>query len=201
MVAAAIIVKGYGDVGDGFSAGVIVALAVALRYVTLGAERAERTLPVLRHAPAVAVCRAAVRARDRLLPDPPRRAAVHALSQVRRTGRPRRHAGADHGGGVRRRRLPARRRLAGRAHPPAHAAGRGAAAVNLVFALAAAVLFGTGAVPAARPRPRARRLRCRTDLAGRGADARRLGPQPRRGADLPAERGLHQPTRSVRRWR
>jgi len=55
MVAAAIIVKGYGDVGDGFSAGVVVALAVALRYVTLGAERAERTLPVLRYAPDVAV--------------------------------------------------------------------------------------------------------------------------------------------------
>ena len=36
MVAAAIIVKGYNDVGDGFSAGVIVALAIALRYVTLG---------------------------------------------------------------------------------------------------------------------------------------------------------------------
>lgn len=54
MVAAAIIVKGYADVGDGFSAGVVVALAVALRYVTLGAERAERSLPVLRHAPALA---------------------------------------------------------------------------------------------------------------------------------------------------
>ncbi|MCZ7589925.1 MAG: hypothetical protein M5U27_13925 [Gaiella sp.] len=55
MVAAAIIVKGYSDVGDGFSAGVVVALAVALRYVTLGAERAERSLPVLRHAPVLAV--------------------------------------------------------------------------------------------------------------------------------------------------
>jgi multicomponent Na+:H+ antiporter subunit B len=54
MVAAAIIVKGYGDVGDGFSAGVIVALAIALRYVTLGTERAERSLPVLRHAPVIA---------------------------------------------------------------------------------------------------------------------------------------------------
>jgi multicomponent Na+:H+ antiporter subunit B len=54
MVAAAIVVKGYVDVGDGFSAGVVVALAVALRYVTLGAERAERSLPVLRYAPAVA---------------------------------------------------------------------------------------------------------------------------------------------------
>ena len=54
MFAAAIIVKGYTDVGDGFSAGVIVALAIALRYVTLGTERAERSLPVLRHAPAIA---------------------------------------------------------------------------------------------------------------------------------------------------
>jgi multicomponent Na+:H+ antiporter subunit B len=54
MVAAAIIVKGYGDVGDGFSAGVIVALAIALRYVALGTRRAERSLPLLRHAPAAA---------------------------------------------------------------------------------------------------------------------------------------------------
>ena len=53
MVAAAIIVKGYADVGDGFSAAVIVSLAVALRYVTLGAENAERSLRILRHAPAV----------------------------------------------------------------------------------------------------------------------------------------------------
>jgi multicomponent Na+:H+ antiporter subunit B len=55
MVAVAIIVKGYADVGDGFSAGVIVALAIALRYITLGTERAERSLPILRHAPVVAV--------------------------------------------------------------------------------------------------------------------------------------------------
>jgi len=52
MVAAAIIVRGYADVGDGFSAGVIVALAVALRYVALGLEETERGLPILRHAPA-----------------------------------------------------------------------------------------------------------------------------------------------------
>jgi len=50
MFAAAIIVKGYADVGDGFSAGVIVALAIALRYITLGTERAERGLPILRRA-------------------------------------------------------------------------------------------------------------------------------------------------------
>jgi multisubunit Na+/H+ antiporter MnhB subunit len=54
MVALALIVKGYTDVGDGFSAGVIVALAIALRYVALGRERAESTLPILRHAPIVA---------------------------------------------------------------------------------------------------------------------------------------------------
>jgi multisubunit Na+/H+ antiporter MnhB subunit len=54
MVAAAIIVKGYTDVGDGFSAGVIVALAIALRYITFGPRRAELSLPILRHAPVVA---------------------------------------------------------------------------------------------------------------------------------------------------
>ena len=54
MVAVAIIVKGYSDVGDGFSAGVIVALAIVLRYVALGSERAERSLPALRFAPQAA---------------------------------------------------------------------------------------------------------------------------------------------------
>jgi multicomponent Na+:H+ antiporter subunit B len=54
VVAAAIIVKGYSDVGDGFSAGVIVALAISLRYVVLGPERAERRLRILRHAPVAA---------------------------------------------------------------------------------------------------------------------------------------------------
>ncbi len=54
MVAAAIIVKGYTDVGDGFSAGVIVALAISLRYLAFGTEGAERSLPLLRHAPVVA---------------------------------------------------------------------------------------------------------------------------------------------------
>ena len=51
MVAAALIVRGYADVGDGFSAGVIVGLAVSLRYVALGVEEAERGLPILRRAP------------------------------------------------------------------------------------------------------------------------------------------------------
>ena len=54
MVAGAILVKGYADVGDGFSAGVIVGVAIALRYIALGRERAERTLPVLARAPQLA---------------------------------------------------------------------------------------------------------------------------------------------------
>ena len=54
MLAAALIVRGYTDVGDGFSAAVIVALAIALRYLVLGPDRAERSLPILRHAPAIA---------------------------------------------------------------------------------------------------------------------------------------------------
>lgn len=56
MVALAIIVKGYTDVGDGFSAGVILALAIWLRYITLGVERTEQELPILRRAPLVTSC-------------------------------------------------------------------------------------------------------------------------------------------------
>jgi multisubunit Na+/H+ antiporter MnhB subunit len=55
MVGAAIIVKGYTDVGDGFSAAVIVALAVAIRYVVLGPAVAEQTMPLARHAGPIAV--------------------------------------------------------------------------------------------------------------------------------------------------
>jgi multisubunit Na+/H+ antiporter MnhB subunit len=54
MVALALIVKGYTDVGEGFSAGVIVALAIGLRYVTLGPGRADRSLPFVRRADVVA---------------------------------------------------------------------------------------------------------------------------------------------------
>ena len=55
MVAAGLIVKGYAEVGDGFAAGVIVALAIALTYIALGAAGAEAALPMLRHAPKLAV--------------------------------------------------------------------------------------------------------------------------------------------------
>jgi multicomponent Na+:H+ antiporter subunit B len=54
VLAAAIIVKGYSDVGDGFSAGVIVALAVALQYIALGRRSAEKAFPLLRFAPLLA---------------------------------------------------------------------------------------------------------------------------------------------------
>ena len=55
VVAVAIMVKGYSDVGDGFSAGVIVALGVSLQYVAYGPRRAEAELPLLRLAPRVAI--------------------------------------------------------------------------------------------------------------------------------------------------
>jgi multisubunit Na+/H+ antiporter MnhB subunit len=54
VVAAAFIVKGYTDVGEGFGAGVIVGLAIGLRYVVLGPERADRSIPFVRHARVVA---------------------------------------------------------------------------------------------------------------------------------------------------
>jgi multicomponent Na+:H+ antiporter subunit B len=54
VVAVALIVKGYADVGDGFGAGVIVALAIGLRYIVLGAKRADRTMPLVRRAPLLA---------------------------------------------------------------------------------------------------------------------------------------------------
>jgi multisubunit Na+/H+ antiporter MnhB subunit len=53
-VAAAVLVKGYTDVGDGFSAGVIAALGVLLQYVAFGWRETERLLP-LRYAPSAAV--------------------------------------------------------------------------------------------------------------------------------------------------
>ena len=53
LVAAAILIKGYAQTGDGFSAGVVAALGVLLLYLALGREKAEKLAPV-RYAPAVA---------------------------------------------------------------------------------------------------------------------------------------------------
>lgn len=55
MVAGALIVKGYAEVGDGFGSGVAVSLAISLIYIALGGPTTERVLPVLRHAPRIAV--------------------------------------------------------------------------------------------------------------------------------------------------
>ena len=54
MVAAAILVKGYVDVGDGFAAGVIAALGILLQYLAFGRAAVQRVLPV-RHAAKLAV--------------------------------------------------------------------------------------------------------------------------------------------------
>lgn len=55
MAAAAILIKSYADIGDGFSAGVVVSLVVAVQYLVFGARRTEREMPLLRHAPRVTV--------------------------------------------------------------------------------------------------------------------------------------------------
>jgi multisubunit Na+/H+ antiporter MnhB subunit len=46
MIAFAILIKGYSDSGDGFSAGVIAALGVIMQYVSYGTTIAERLRPV-----------------------------------------------------------------------------------------------------------------------------------------------------------
>ena len=53
VAAFAILVKGYTQPGDGFSAGVVAGLGVVLQYLAFGREEAER-LPVVRHAGVVA---------------------------------------------------------------------------------------------------------------------------------------------------
>lgn len=46
MIAFAVLIKGYSDTGDGFSAGVIVSLGIIMQYVTFGTEIAEKLRPV-----------------------------------------------------------------------------------------------------------------------------------------------------------
>lgn len=54
VVALAILVKGYADVGDGFAAGVVAALGVLLQVVAFGRDAVAAVLP-LRWAPVVAL--------------------------------------------------------------------------------------------------------------------------------------------------
>ncbi|QYJ16134.1 Na(+)/H(+) antiporter subunit B [Rubrobacter xylanophilus DSM 9941] len=46
VTAAAILVKGYAQPGDGFSAGVVASLGVLLQYMAFGEEEASRLLPL-----------------------------------------------------------------------------------------------------------------------------------------------------------
>lgn len=46
MIAAAVLVKGYTDTGDGFSAGVIAALGVLIQFLAFGPDAAADMLPV-----------------------------------------------------------------------------------------------------------------------------------------------------------
>ena len=55
VVAAAILVKGYSDVGDGFAAGIVASLGILLQFVAFGRDEVAAALPV-RHAHAVALC-------------------------------------------------------------------------------------------------------------------------------------------------
>lgn len=49
MVAAAVLVKGYADTGDGFSAGIIASLGMLMQYVAFGRSVAAR-LMIVQHA-------------------------------------------------------------------------------------------------------------------------------------------------------
>lgn len=59
VVAAAILVKGYADVGDGFAAGVVASLAVLLQFLAFGRDEVAAALPV-RRSPILALCGLAI---------------------------------------------------------------------------------------------------------------------------------------------
>ena len=59
VVATAILVKGYADVGDGFAAGIVAALGVLLQYIAFGRVAVADALPV-HHAATVAFAGLAV---------------------------------------------------------------------------------------------------------------------------------------------
>ena len=54
VVATAILVKGYADVGDGFAAGIVAALGILLQFLAFGRDEVTAALPIDR-APAVAL--------------------------------------------------------------------------------------------------------------------------------------------------
>jgi len=54
VVAAALLVKGYADVGDGFAAGIVAALGILLQFLAFGRDEVAAALPIER-APGVAL--------------------------------------------------------------------------------------------------------------------------------------------------
>jgi len=59
VVAAAILVKGYADVGDGFAAGIVASLGILLQFLAFGRDDVAAALPIS-HARAVALCGLAI---------------------------------------------------------------------------------------------------------------------------------------------
>lgn len=55
MIALAVLIKGYVDIGDGFSAGVIASLGIILQAVAFGPAEFDR-LPLTRYAPLATFC-------------------------------------------------------------------------------------------------------------------------------------------------
>lgn len=55
VVAAAILVKGYSSVGDGFAAAIVASLGILLQFLAFGRDRVAAVLPI-RRAPVVALC-------------------------------------------------------------------------------------------------------------------------------------------------
>lgn len=54
MIAFAVLIKGYADIGDGFSAGVIASLGIILQGIAFGPDEFDR-LPLVRYAPLAAI--------------------------------------------------------------------------------------------------------------------------------------------------
>lgn len=55
IVAAAILVKGYSAVGDGFAAAIVAALGILLQFLAFGRDQVAAALPIER-APVIALC-------------------------------------------------------------------------------------------------------------------------------------------------
>lgn len=66
-VAAAILIKGYADVGDGFAAGIVAALGILLQYAAFGRAAVAGSLPVAR-APVLALAGLALAVAVALVP-------------------------------------------------------------------------------------------------------------------------------------